>query len=330
MRTFRLIGMALLAVTMCANFASCSSDDDEPIVSPVEPAEDEYVEIPLKLSVDASIDITDEPMTRADYQNPVYAIDVQEINPNTSQFADYAFGFFRSLDNITVKLRKDREYRISAALYYDFFSKLEFRDHLEGTSTSTCYKTYTDGFIYCPQNGYFFGIDHWYLPDEVDYHTFRFIEGDGYYAVMEKFSPTSGDVCSLELERVASAIEISVEGLSEGKVQCRLYCRHTATELEYQLTPDKSTLSQMFVYYDLLSEEEAKICIYFDYIPTVGESIRLVDDNVSLFARNRRKRIHIKLENTGKSGDSNTRFSFTTEKVEFIQEEQIVHNCIID
>ena len=29
MRTFRLIGMALLAVVMCVNFTSCS-DDDEP------------------------------------------------------------------------------------------------------------------------------------------------------------------------------------------------------------------------------------------------------------------------------------------------------------
>jgi len=28
MKTFRLIGMALLAVVMCANFTSCSSDDD--------------------------------------------------------------------------------------------------------------------------------------------------------------------------------------------------------------------------------------------------------------------------------------------------------------
>ena len=28
MKTFRLIGMALLAVVMCVNFASCSSDDD--------------------------------------------------------------------------------------------------------------------------------------------------------------------------------------------------------------------------------------------------------------------------------------------------------------
>ena len=31
MKTFRLIGMALLAVVMCVNFVSCSDDDEEPI-----------------------------------------------------------------------------------------------------------------------------------------------------------------------------------------------------------------------------------------------------------------------------------------------------------
>ena len=29
MKTFRFIGMALLAIVMCVNFASCSSDNDE-------------------------------------------------------------------------------------------------------------------------------------------------------------------------------------------------------------------------------------------------------------------------------------------------------------
>lgn len=29
MRTFRLIGMALIAIVMCMNFTACSSDDDE-------------------------------------------------------------------------------------------------------------------------------------------------------------------------------------------------------------------------------------------------------------------------------------------------------------
>ncbi|MFK1867229.1 hypothetical protein ACIXFO_16805 [Bacteroides fragilis] len=30
MKTFRLIGMALLAVVMCENFTSCSDDEEKP------------------------------------------------------------------------------------------------------------------------------------------------------------------------------------------------------------------------------------------------------------------------------------------------------------
>ena len=36
MRTFRLIGMALLAVVMCVNFTSCSDDDEEEISASLE------------------------------------------------------------------------------------------------------------------------------------------------------------------------------------------------------------------------------------------------------------------------------------------------------
>ena len=34
MKTLRFIGMALLAIVLCVNFAACSDDDDEPQVTP--------------------------------------------------------------------------------------------------------------------------------------------------------------------------------------------------------------------------------------------------------------------------------------------------------
>lgn len=40
MKTFRLIGMALLAIVMCANFASCSSDNEKEPAPPKSPIED--------------------------------------------------------------------------------------------------------------------------------------------------------------------------------------------------------------------------------------------------------------------------------------------------
>ena len=318
MKVFKLLSMALIAISIITSFTACNNDE-EPVVPPIE---EEYIDVPLKLSIDASIDITDEPISRAGNQNPVYAIEVQEINPNTSLISDYAYGFFRNLENITVKLKKNREYRISTALYYDFFSKWEFR--AKGATSSIKYhKTYTDELIYYPSNGLFYGITNWYIPNTL-YDTTDLIEGDGYYGVIDKFSPKSNNICSLELKRVASAIEIRVEGLTEGKIECVLQ-----SELKYQLTSKEPILSQMFVYNDLLSEEEAKFRLYVNYVPTVGEPIGLISE-MYWFARNKRKKILIKLNNSEASEDANIGLNITQEKVEFIDEEQIVHNCTIN
>ena len=321
MKTFKLLSMVLIAIFISTSFTACSNDE-EPVVPPVE---DEYIDVPLKLSIDASIDITDEPISRAGNQNPVYAIEVQEINPNTSLTSSYAYGIFKSLDNITIKLKKNREYRIKAALYYDFFSKWEFC--ATDTKGYIYHNTYTDEFIY-PQNGYFYGVGGWHIPN-TEYSTTNLIEGDGYYGTIDKFSPSLNNICSLELKRVASAIDIRVEGLTEGKIQCILNCQHNNSELEYQLTSNNTTLSQIFIYQDLLIEKEAKIRLYVNYIPTVGEPIALIS-NAYLFTRNKRKKILIKLNNSGESENVNTGFNFTQEKVEFIDEEQIVHNCTIN
>ena len=88
----------MIAIFISNSFTACSNDE-EPVVPPVE---DEYIDIPLKLSIDASIDITDEPISRTGNREPVYAIDIEEIDPNTSTTTDYAYGFFRSLDNVTI------------------------------------------------------------------------------------------------------------------------------------------------------------------------------------------------------------------------------------
>ena len=48
------------------------------------------------------------------------------------------------------------------------------------------------------------------------------------------------------------------------------------------------------------------------------------------FARNKRKKILIKLNNSEASEDANIGLNITQEKVEFIDEEQIVHNCTIN
>ena len=78
MKLLNLLTMALMAIFVSVNITSCSSDEESEELIPVEDDE-EYVEIPLKLSINASIDITDEPITKSDYDNPVYALIISSI-----------------------------------------------------------------------------------------------------------------------------------------------------------------------------------------------------------------------------------------------------------
>ena len=57
MKVFKLLSMALIAISIITSFTACNNDE-EPVVPPIE---EEYIDVPLKLSIDASIDITDEP-----------------------------------------------------------------------------------------------------------------------------------------------------------------------------------------------------------------------------------------------------------------------------
>lgn len=316
MKIFKLLSMVLIAIFISISFTACSNDKE----SVVPPVEDEYIDVPLQISIDTSIDITDEPLSRADNQNPVYAIDIEEIDSNTSTTTDYAYGFFRSLDNVTIKLKKNKEYRIYAALYYDFFSKYKFYSN-DGFNLATFYNTYTNGFIY-PYDEYY-NVSYWYNKDYVPYSETYLIEGDGYYDTIDKFSPSLNNICSMELKRITSAFEISVEGLTEGSIRCGLEF------LEYNLIPSKPKISQMFVCSYLMYNTECNLKVYVDYIPTTGEPIKLVNSNYT-FKRNKRKRFLIKLDHSGESENVNTGFNFTQEKVEFIDEEQIRYNCTIN
>lgn len=323
MKLLKLLAMALMAIFVSINITSCSSNEESEVLIPVEDDE-EYVEIPLKLSIDASIDITDEPITRADYDNPVYAIDVKEINPNTSNLKDYAYGVFKSLDDVSIKVKKNREYKIEAILLYDFFSRWEFRAN--DSHDYVYHKTYTDAFIYI-KDGFFYGITHWFIPN-TDYYSTDLVEGDGFYGKLDKFSPSSNVTCSMELKRITSAVNIDIEGFTEGEIQCRLNSPHTNMELEYQLIPSNPKLSKMFVFEDFIINEEANVRLYIDYIPSVGERVSLVSGSYK-FAKNKRKKIHIRLTDGGASDEVNTSFNITRENVEFTDESQIDLDCTI-
>ena len=311
--------MTLMVVLVCANFVSCSNDDENiPVIS------DEFIDVPLQIKTNFSVDITDEPINRSTAEQPVYAIDVLEINPNTSQTSSYAFGFFKSIGNLSIKLNKYKKYVIKAALYYNYFDKNQF--YSTDTKTYTYYKTYTDNFIYISE-GFFYGIDAWHMPN-TEYSTNEFIEGDGFYGINQEFSPSTNQTCSIDLERISSAVEVIIEGLTEGSAKCVLNSPYQGSELEYQITTSAATLSKKFTYRHLISSEKANVRLFVTYVPTEGDNIELISDSYE-FSRGMRKRFLIKLEKK-ESEDTSVGFKLTLAESEFVDEEQSIHNCVIE
>ena len=103
MKAFRLIGMALVAVCLCMNFASCSNED---MVAPEDPQEEKYVTVGLGCTGEF-LEFSNSPLSRTTaeelYGIQVYALAENGTNSDGSICyleTPYAHGVFVSLDNV--------------------------------------------------------------------------------------------------------------------------------------------------------------------------------------------------------------------------------------
>lgn len=316
MKTLRFLQMALIAVLMCVNFVSCSNENKNiPVIS------DEFIDVPLRIKTNFSIDITDEPISRSTEQ-PVYAIEVSEINPNTSLLEPYAFGFFESTDNLSITLKKSSKYVVSVALYYNYFDNYRFGSY--NYEKDVYNETYTNKFI-SVADSWSHGVTTWYDYLREDFYVLSLINGDCFLGIQEEFSPSQTNTCTIELKRIATAVEIAVEGLEEGIVKFNL---GSALSFPYQLTTEKPNLSQMFICKDLINKETAEINFNVIYISPNEKETNLISDSY-VFTRNMKKRFLIKLKKE-ESEDTSTGFKLSLSNTEIENEEQITHICVID
>lgn len=312
--------MVSFAILMCANFLSCSNNNENiPVIN------DEFIEVPLQIKTNFSIDITDEPISRSTEQ-PVYAIEVLEINPNTSYYESYAFGFFKSTDNLSVNLKKSGKYKIKVALYYNYFDNYRFGSYNE---KYVYYETYTDTFTYVDK-GSFHGVTAWYDYSEDNIIKLSLINGDTFYGELDKFSPSYSNACSVELERISTAIEFTVEGLKEGIVKLNVGNNYSAGSrlIHDQLTTEKTSLSQIFTPNELVTNETVKISVSATYISSNEKETSLISDSY-IFTRNMKKRFLIKLEKN-ETDETNIGLKLSLIDIEFKDEEQSTYTCVIE
>lgn len=109
MKTFRLIGMALVAILVCA---ACSKDDVT--------VNQEQKCFTVGLGVTGEyLEISDTPLgTRATTTADTYGINVYRIKDNGgTEF--YAYGCFTSLEDVKIKLWEGQKYKFEVRIYVD-------------------------------------------------------------------------------------------------------------------------------------------------------------------------------------------------------------------
>ena len=190
--------------------------------------EDEYIDVQLVIKK-SEVMITDEPLTtKASEGSPVYAVDIQENNPNNVLGTEqYASGVFDSMDGVSVRLKKNNTYWISVRLFYDFFS--------QGYRFSGRDKAINQ-FVY-DKNAKVTTMEQYY--DDFGEYVPVFKVTCDVYCGGQEFSPSNGS-CIFELERATSAISIEAEGLDDG------YLEVCFENISLKLTPNNTEVSTLF------------------------------------------------------------------------------------
>lgn len=114
MKLFRFFSIALTAIALCANFASCSNESDKII------DQEEKKMCTVKINVENIVNIVEQPMGRAEENTDLYLIAVSKVSDSNT----YAYGLFDNLNNITIQLVEGEAYLIQAVAVKDAKNKI--------------------------------------------------------------------------------------------------------------------------------------------------------------------------------------------------------------
>ena len=207
MKSLRLIGMAMMAVMMCMNFASCSNED---ALASEDPKEPKYVTVGLGCTGEF-LEFSESQMGRA-ATDELYGIQVYALTENGTdsygnpiyQSAEYAYGMFTSLDNVKIKLLEEQKYRFEVSIVIDPFKDNEdfwfnkyYSDYLEDNGTE---------FVYSSTHQYFY-------PAAVNYGNYNH---DRYYGELDVYTPEQNESVQIHTKRVVYGVKYEATGLGDG------------------------------------------------------------------------------------------------------------------
>lgn len=311
--------IATLLLSCLVSFIACNKPEQ------IEYPTDDYVEICLN-AYSASAEIVDEP-TRAS-SSQIFAVLVGEhFNGNRNY---YCYGVFNSLNDVKLKLNKNRTYDIFVAMYWDFFSKYYFQITKYTTTNEYSYiNSCTNKFVYIDDNNTFFDYRGWYKTNGVNKDE-TFYEGAMLYGEIKNYTPNESSTCSIALNRNDSELLFSVEGLDDGELICKIEDTGKWDNITSPaLSANNNSWTQTFSHkrytpiWDVMSFDKTQYCrIVVDYIPNNGEIIKNLWVQKTQFTKGMRKKILLKLSKEDPANTSiGLNFTFQEDFVDEAEQE---------
>lgn len=217
MKTFRLIGMALLAIVLCANFTGCSKNDAIPESEEVK----EYI---VSLGVGGEISITESPLSRADMNKDLHGIQVYSCpnTKNSTTYTPYAYGLFDDVTSLKIKLLDGYKYKFIVTTVINGKDRINWIGNNKYGNPFSCYGK-SDGsdveimntFKYTSTE-YFYGLGRGNSWSDIENTFVERPNLDRFYGEYLDYIPKENDSLIISMKRASFGVKFVADNFTEG------------------------------------------------------------------------------------------------------------------
>ena len=214
MKTLKRIAVLLLAGALGVCFTACN--EKEALTPSVD---QEYVTVNLGVSGEY-VKFSETPIATRAGADTTDIIGIVVYTVNNGLEAQYAYGIFNSLENVSIKLLAGQKYRFVASIKVDGNHCTEHNNHCQWYDKLSEGNVGTD-FKYTSNND----IHNFFcLSTSSDGYFYSLYKHDRFYGELTDYVPENSGTVEIETKRVAYGVHYIAEGLTEGYLKVDVSC----------------------------------------------------------------------------------------------------------
>ncbi|MBR2492453.1 MAG: hypothetical protein IKB64_03150 [Paludibacteraceae bacterium] len=298
MKTLRLVGMALFAILMCVNFASCSNEEND--------IPQKGKEVIVSLGFDGDFEISESPLSRAT-SNDLYFIQIGQ-GSSASTAIMCAYGLFDDISKMKVKLIEGETYYFGAFILKDAKEVLKHTEYTYENSPFPFITELTNQFIFSDEDSYaasesqkigVFTMDYTYSDDNI----YQIPNLDFYVGDATEYTVAENSNVTIYARRWAFGANFVAENITDGSVKiCMKKDSYISPTIE--LTSSQSTNDDIYSYSPAIcgsDMENINLSVSFIWVKSDGTEVTLGTPTIN-FKRNVKTTVKINVDNTLENG----------------------------